>query len=120
STNQSIVASVPKAIACMSLSHTIVMSCARMRGSSNTKSCTRKAAKARRQPTRSQGGGGTSILIGIVPFPDDEDRAPDDHQVEAQRPIPQVVEVVLDAHAHLLERLGLPAQPIHLRPAGDP
>src|SRR5256885_8070771 len=40
-------------------------------------------------------------------------------QVEPHRPVVDVVEVVLDARAHLVVGVGLAAEAVHLRPAGD-
>ena len=40
-------------------------------------------------------------------------------QVEPQRPVAQVIEVVVDARLHLVERAGLAAVAVDLRPAGD-
>src|SRR5262252_528622 len=55
-----------------------------------------------------------------VPVPEDEQqrRAGDNNQVEAQRPIAQIGEVVLDAPLHLIDRIGFAAQAVHLRPSG--
>src|SRR5215211_322173 len=63
--------------------------------------------------------GGPASLVGILLLEDDEDRPPDDLQVELERPVAQVFEVVRDAHHHLVDRLGLAAHSVHLRPAGD-
>src|SRR6185436_13504518 len=90
-----------------------------MRGSSRRKSCASIAANAARQMARSHAGGGVWSLIGILALPYDEDRPPDDREVELERPVPQVIEVVFDARLHLVEGFGLAAQPVHLRPAGD-
>ena len=43
----------------------------------------------------------------------------DDLQVEQQRPVAQVGEVVLDARLHLVDGVGLAAQAVHLGEAGD-
>src|SRR3972149_4251642 len=48
------------------------------------------------------------------------ERGPEENpQVERQRPVPEVVEVELDAPPHLVHAVGLAAQAVHLRPAGD-
>src|SRR3954469_2702684 len=60
-----------------------------------------------------------ATLIGILALERDHHRAQDDVEVKAQRPVAQVVEIVVDARLHLVERLGLAAQAVHLRPAGD-
>src|SRR3954469_25841248 len=49
-----------------------------------------------------------------------DDGLQQDLQVEHQRPLPEIREVVLDAHLHLLDRLGLAAVAVHLGEAGDP
>src|SRR5690606_6255826 len=49
-----------------------------------------------------------------------EDRHQDDPQVEPGRPVLHVVQVVLHAAGHLLDRIGFTAQAVHLGPAGDP
>src|SRR6476646_4906964 len=50
---------------------------------------------------------------------DGENRASEDHQVERQRPIFDVVQIVLDAPPDLLERRCFASPSIHLRPAGN-
>src|SRR5438552_7606050 len=57
--------------------------------------------------------------IRILALEDHPYRLRDDVQIQAQRPIAQVVEVVINARLHLRERLGLPAVAVHLGPAGD-
>src|SRR5437868_15025792 len=54
------------------------------------------------------------FLVGMLVEEALEDRQPDDLEVEADRPVLDVIEVVLDA---LLER-RVAAPAVHLRPAG--
>src|SRR5574340_1136333 len=43
----------------------------------------------------------------------------DDMQIEAQRPVAQVIEIVVDARLHLVQGAGLAAIAVDLGPAGD-
>src|SRR5262249_37118943 len=58
----------------------------------------------------------TPFLVGILVEEPAEQRQPHDFQVEAHRPVLDVIQVVLDA---LLDR-GVAAPAVDLRPAGDP
>ena len=40
-------------------------------------------------------------------------------QVEPQRPVAQVIEIMVDSRLHLVERAGLAAVAVDLGPAGD-
>src|SRR5205807_10642438 len=42
-----------------------------------------------------------------------------DVQVQTQRPVAQVIQVVVDARLHLLDGFGLAPQAVDLRPSGD-
>src|SRR5262249_20357700 len=57
----------------------------------------------------------TSVLIGGAR----EHRADDDFQIEPERPIVDVIQIVLDALSHLVVGVGLAAIAVDLRPAGD-
>src|SRR5439155_10630234 len=57
--------------------------------------------------------------IGILLAQHHDDGLQHDLQVEEQRPAAQVREVVLDARLHLLDRVGLAAEAVHLGEAGD-
>src|SRR5438046_7755292 len=57
---------------------------------------------------------------GILLSEQDKDRLDHYLQIELQRPISQVMEIMLDASLHLVERIGLPAQTVDLRQPGDP
>src|SRR5574343_1678657 len=46
--------------------------------------------------------------------------AGDDQQIQAQRPVAKVLEVVLDAAGHLVDGVGFATQAVDLGPAGDP
>jgi len=52
--------------------------------------------------------------IRVLIAPDDGDGFGDDHEVEYQRPVAHVVDVVLDAGAHLVEGFGFAAQAVDL------
>src|SRR5262249_7391115 len=57
--------------------------------------------------------------MGIVIGPRREHGADHDLEIEPERPVIDVVQVVRDAAAHLVVGVGLAAQPVNLRPAGD-
>ena len=61
-------------------------------------------------------------IFGLIsPLADESDEeGTQDPEVEQQRPIVDVVEVVAHAGSHLLDGLGLAAQAVDLGPAGDP
>ena len=59
-------------------------------------------------------------LIGVLALEQREGRRGEDVEVENQRPVLDVVEVMLDALLDLLARVGLAAPAVDLRPAGDP
>ena len=48
-----------------------------------------------------------------------QQRLEQDPQVQPGRPVVDVIEVVIDARAHLVVGVGLAAQAVDLRPAGD-
>ena len=60
-----------------------------------------------------------SRLIGLVVAEQLDDRQKNDLDVEHRRPVPQVIEIVIDARLHLLELRGLAAAAVHLRKPGD-
>ena len=58
------------------------------------------------------GPGGLSSLQSLIRVlipPDDGECLADDHEVESQRPVAHVVDVVLDAGTHLVEGFGFAA-----------
>src|SRR4051794_6522214 len=57
--------------------------------------------------------------IGVAVGPAGEDGAAHDLQVEGERPVVDVIEVVLDAAAHGVLGVGRSAQAVDLRPPGD-
>src|SRR5678810_591738 len=61
----------------------------------------------------------SSHSVGVPIKEHEADGAGDDAQIETDRPVAQVLEVVLDPGAHLLDRVGLAAVSVHLGPAGD-
>src|SRR5581483_1937781 len=61
----------------------------------------------------------TKRSVGILLLQHHDDGLQDDLQVEHQRPVAQVREVVFDPRLHLLHRLGLAAEAVHLRVTGD-
>src|SRR5437879_4678808 len=62
---------------------------------------------------------GEKSSIGVLALENDPYRFRDDVQVQAQRPVAQVVQVVIDARLHLFQRLGFAALAVDLGPAGD-
>ena len=55
------------------------------------------------------------LSIRVLVAPDDgEGFGDDDHEVEYQRPVAHVVDIVLDAGAHLVEGFGFAAQAVDL------
>src|SRR5204863_2236065 len=58
------------------------------------------------------------LLMGISIGRRREGGAQDDAEVQPQRPVVDVVEVMLDALAHFFG-VGFPAKAVHLRPSGD-
>src|SRR5690606_26787340 len=60
----------------------------------------------------------TPRLVRLRILEHQPDRAPDDVQVEAQRPLAQVLQVVADASLHVLELRRLASRPVDLGPAG--
>src|ERR1700741_5162354 len=62
----------------------------------------------------------TAVLLCVLALEDDPGGLRDDAEVQAQRPVAQIVEVVVDARLHSLDRLRLAAQAVDLRPAGEP
>src|SRR5438477_13209625 len=69
--------------------------------------------------TARSGGRAPSPSKGILFSEQDKDRLDHYLQIELQRPISQVMEIMLDASLHLVERIGLPAQTVDLRQPGD-
>src|SRR5947207_13930742 len=69
--------------------------------------------------TARSGGRAPSPSKGILFSEQDKDRLDHYLQIELQRPISQVMEIMLDASLHLVERVGLPAQTVDLRQPGD-
>src|SRR5262245_44788271 len=61
----------------------------------------------------------TPGLVGVVGTEDRAERLEDDVEVEPHRPVVDVVEIVLDALADLVDRVGLATPAVDLRPAGD-
>src|SRR5258705_13087465 len=58
------------------------------------------------------------LLVRTGISPDDADGLEKDHEVETDRPVTQVFEVVGDAHGHRIEVIAA-AEAIHLGPAGE-
>src|SRR5579862_818722 len=56
--------------------------------------------------------------VGVAAAEHDQDRLQEDLYIEPWRPVTQVLQVVTDALAHLLDAVGLAAQAVHLRKAG--
>src|SRR3954451_19938227 len=54
-----------------------------------------------------------------VPAEDAGDRLDKDPQIEPYGPFLDISKVMLDPALHLIERLGLAAETVHLRPSGD-
>src|SRR5947207_2635982 len=69
--------------------------------------------------TARSGGRAPSPSKGILFSEQDKDRLDHYLQIELQRPISQVMEIMLDAGLHLVERIGLPAQTVDLSQPGD-
>lgn len=61
----------------------------------------------------------SAASVRVLIAPDYGQRLADDHQIEHQRPVAYVVDVVLDAGTHLVEGFGFAAQAVDLGPAGD-
>src|SRR3954468_8874590 len=62
---------------------------------------------------------GTYLLVRAAVAKNEKDGLRDDLQVEAQRPVAQVAQIVFDTLAHLVDSVGFAAQPIDLGPTGD-
>src|SRR5262245_65553696 len=60
-----------------------------------------------------------AVLVCIGVAEDEEDSLHDDAKVHPERPVAEVVEVVLDASTHVVDGLGLAAVAVDLGPAGD-
>src|SRR5688572_6005602 len=76
---------------------------------------TMAAATARHRQRATTTRGKESVGI-VVMLQDHQHGLRDDLQIEHQGPVPQVGEVVFDARGHLLDRVGLSTQPVHLGP----
>src|SRR5262245_54856597 len=61
----------------------------------------------------------TERSIRVLPYLTPEDREPKDLEVQPRAPVPDVIQVVLDAVHHLAQGVGLAAPAIDLRPACD-
>src|SRR5690242_18564452 len=79
--------------------------------------CRRALPSARQSATRAVAS--YAALIGVVVDEAHDQRAQQDPDIEAQRPVLDVVDIVLDALVHRLDARRLAAPAIDLRPAGD-
>src|SRR5690606_21721015 len=57
--------------------------------------------------------------VGVLAYKTLEGGHADDAQIKPKRPVLQIVEVISHALGHLLDRICLAAEPIHLGPPGD-
>src|SRR6185437_5330713 len=90
---------------------------AAMRGSASRR---RRAAEPRRAgPREMRLRARRAASVGVAVDEADEERATEDPEVEPDRPVLDVVEVVLHALVHPVERRRLAAPAIDLSPASD-
>jgi hypothetical protein len=68
---------------------------------------------------RSLGSPWVAQRVRLVVAEQLDHRQQNDLDVEHRRPVPQVIEIVIDARLHLLELRGLAAAAVHLRKSGD-
>ena len=62
---------------------------------------------------------GFTILDCICSGQDGKNRSPENQKIEGQRPIFDVIQIVFDPPADLLDRCRLAPPSVHLRPAGN-
>src|SRR5882672_3716695 len=92
---------------------------ARMRASAPARSTASIGSPSRQCTSRLKSGANGAVSMRIVAPQDDPHGLRDDPEVEAERPVSQIVEIEIDAAPHLVERIGVAAEAVHLREARD-